>query len=544
MPTPLQRWLLLGGVQGLTYYVDATGGNDANSGRSQAQAWQTIAKVNASTFLPGDRILFKRGEAWVGTDLVVGSSGLPGRPIEFDAYGSGALPIIQGATAGNNASVDITGSYITIKNIHALTQPHTTNLTRGFRILAHDIVIDSCVAEGDKTQGGAFNNAKGIEAQGLGTAVYNLTIIYNECYNLMGNGGTGIDVGGAAGVDPGAGATNILIENNTIHDCGPMTWTFQQFGIYLIRANNVLCRKNHCYNIDTDGIQVEYSTNSIVEQNLVHNTGGRGIEIAFQLAGCNLTVRNNIVYTTRDAGIKLDSNNQSTNCYHNTIVNCGYGVGGRHGLMLVAGAKGSVVKNNLMIQDAVVVANVDKTCFYAGNATVLDNSIIDNNCCMFVNRTPIDRAYDITGVHKSFAQWQAAGTVHPDLHGMWADPVVVSSIHTTVDADSAAAQKVLNVASTVGFNPGETVMICMVGVRMEYRVIDTIQAGVSLTFTVNLTYTHTAAQSDSVFSCVWTDFHLQATSPCRGAGVNVGVLTDFDGVTRPDPPTIGAYEYV
>jgi hypothetical protein len=51
-------------VTAQSYYVDATLGNNARDGQSEANAWQTIAKVNASNFLPGDSILFKCGETW------------------------------------------------------------------------------------------------------------------------------------------------------------------------------------------------------------------------------------------------------------------------------------------------------------------------------------------------------------------------------------------------------------------------------------------------------------------------------------------------
>ncbi len=78
-----------------TYYVDATNGNDNNTGLSQITAWQTISKVNSSNFSPGDNILFKRGEIWREA-LVVPSSGSSGNPITFDAYGSGNNPIISG----------------------------------------------------------------------------------------------------------------------------------------------------------------------------------------------------------------------------------------------------------------------------------------------------------------------------------------------------------------------------------------------------------------------------------------------------------------
>ena len=70
--------------------------------------------------------------------------------------------------------------------------------------------------------------------------------------------------------------------------------------------------------------------------------------------------------------------------------------------------------------------------------------------------------------------------------------------NTTVDADSAEGQKILNVASTDGFSVDEYVKINEGGERAEIRKIYTIQDGVSLTFTVDLTYTHTQAQGDVV----------------------------------------------
>lgn len=85
------------------YYVDATNGQDINNGISQATAWQTIAKVNASRFIPGDQILFKRGEVWRET-LIVASSGTAGSPITFGAYGSGGKPKILGSVAKNSTS--------------------------------------------------------------------------------------------------------------------------------------------------------------------------------------------------------------------------------------------------------------------------------------------------------------------------------------------------------------------------------------------------------------------------------------------------------
>src|SRR5678816_543638 len=80
---------------GKTYFV-SNAGSDAANGLSTGTSWQTISKVNSSTFKPGDTILFKRGDTW-REQLTVPSSGQAGRPITFGAYGAGAQPIINAA---------------------------------------------------------------------------------------------------------------------------------------------------------------------------------------------------------------------------------------------------------------------------------------------------------------------------------------------------------------------------------------------------------------------------------------------------------------
>lgn len=50
-----------GNKNGQLFYVDAAHGDDNNSGLTTARAWKTLVKLNATTFLPGSNILFKRG---------------------------------------------------------------------------------------------------------------------------------------------------------------------------------------------------------------------------------------------------------------------------------------------------------------------------------------------------------------------------------------------------------------------------------------------------------------------------------------------------
>lgn len=83
-------------VAGTTYYVDSAAGNDQKDGKSAANAWRSLDKVNATTFLPGDKILFKAGGAWHG-QLWPKGSGTEGAPIMIDKYGEGtSLPCING----------------------------------------------------------------------------------------------------------------------------------------------------------------------------------------------------------------------------------------------------------------------------------------------------------------------------------------------------------------------------------------------------------------------------------------------------------------
>ncbi len=80
-----------------TYYV-SNAGDDANSGLTEELAWETLTKVNSTTFSARDQILFKRGDTFYGT-LTIPQSGTPGNPIIFGAYGIGENPILTGFTS-------------------------------------------------------------------------------------------------------------------------------------------------------------------------------------------------------------------------------------------------------------------------------------------------------------------------------------------------------------------------------------------------------------------------------------------------------------
>jgi len=77
-----------------TYHVDSQNGQDTNDGLSPTSAWRTLAKVNATTFGPGDRILLRAGTRYSGQLAPLGS-GTAGNPVTVGVYGGTERPVIE-----------------------------------------------------------------------------------------------------------------------------------------------------------------------------------------------------------------------------------------------------------------------------------------------------------------------------------------------------------------------------------------------------------------------------------------------------------------
>ena len=92
---PLQSASAVVTVTPRTFYVSSASGSDSNPG-TQAAPWKTIAKVNATTFSPGQTVAFEAGGVW-REQLTIWSNGSSGVPITFTSYGSGPSPVITGA---------------------------------------------------------------------------------------------------------------------------------------------------------------------------------------------------------------------------------------------------------------------------------------------------------------------------------------------------------------------------------------------------------------------------------------------------------------
>src|ERR671935_1892926 len=98
---------------GTTYYVNCAAATDGNG--SSASPWNNLTTVDAQTFAPGDSLLFNRGTTCAGS-FVFSSSGTSSNRITIGAYGTGALPAIDG-TGYNRAVKLLDTSYVTMQDL-------------------------------------------------------------------------------------------------------------------------------------------------------------------------------------------------------------------------------------------------------------------------------------------------------------------------------------------------------------------------------------------------------------------------------------------
>ncbi len=82
------------------YYFSSITGDDtrtAAQAQNPATPWKSIAKLNSyfSSLVPGDSVLFKKGETFYGS-ITISKSGTSGRTMNIGAYGAGSNPVLTG----------------------------------------------------------------------------------------------------------------------------------------------------------------------------------------------------------------------------------------------------------------------------------------------------------------------------------------------------------------------------------------------------------------------------------------------------------------
>jgi hypothetical protein len=308
---------------GTTYFVSPSG-SDSNSGLSAAEAWQSIGRVNQQLFNPGDSILFQRGGRYAGS-LQAQGSGLPDSPIGVGAYGTGALPIIDGT--GQECAVrlfnqqywqidslEITGSQrfgVFVSGDSSYTVLHYFRLTNlvihgaygtprwdsglvmvapmGDHLTFDDVVIDKVIAYDTSLWYGihvGFNlNHSYPTNPPMST---NVTIRNAQVHDVYGDG---ITV---------AQSQNVLIEKNVAYQTGlaPAGISYTPNAIWSWQCDQTVVQFNegystHSYSYDGGVFDIDWgSTNTTIQYNYAHNADGYCVAI---LGAHNVTTSNSIV---------------------------------------------------------------------------------------------------------------------------------------------------------------------------------------------------------------------------------------------------------
>ena len=145
------------GTGAVSYYVDATNGSDSNNGLTEGSPWKSLSKVSSTSFTEKSEILLKRGETW-NESLTISNN-----DISVNAYGSGALPILDGAIDSNFVIV-ATGIYAPVTNIVLATDERLGNVSKDgemMKFLAWDTDYTTTLGAA-ATDSYTYDNASGI----------------------------------------------------------------------------------------------------------------------------------------------------------------------------------------------------------------------------------------------------------------------------------------------------------------------------------------------------------------------------------------------
>lgn len=409
-----------------TYYYDATAGNNANAGTSEGAPLQTIAELNARTLLPGDRVLFKRGETWATTTYTVTNSGIPGRPIIYGAYGAGALPIIRGPGGNAQAIKNLATSGKSYLHFHDLDIDGNSNANYAMHLGGHDNLVEGCTIRGALLYGLWL-------ASTTSSFIYHTTV--RGC-SVTGNGQQGI-YGGSGGAGQNTWH-DCLIENNTVYSNG--TNSGAHHGIYCSDGYGNRIRRNTCYSNAAGGIKVNDQSGTSLGGTIVEGNYCYSNDAGIVLTAYATTVRNNLLPVNTSTGIHVLGTCDSSLVLHNTMVNSGYA-----GIRFLDGATaitGMTIKNNLIHQDLAVVGEGKMPVRLAGDGTLLAaQNTWDNNIYCYTGAAS-GYVFNCQAVaNKTLAGWQAFDG-SPDANSLTDEPVFVTEftdlhIQTTSPAKGA-----------------------------------------------------------------------------------------------------------
>lgn len=257
-------------VPAATYYVDCSAATNGNG--TQSSPWNNLTTVSSRPFAPGDSLLFKRGTTCTGF-FYFASSGTSSSRIIIGAYGTGALPIIDGNFT--QAAVELMNpSYVTMQDLEVING-------RTWGILATTNVDG--VSTGLILQNLVVHHVTGGSYQPQKRKWTGLVVVAPGVIDLPQNdsdGGLQWNWARLTHFD------TLLIDNVSAYDTtlwgGIFVWGMQLEGDTnwknhaqdrTRRSKNIIIRNSNVHDTYGDGFAVYLSDNVLMENNVVYRSG-------------------------------------------------------------------------------------------------------------------------------------------------------------------------------------------------------------------------------------------------------------------------------
>jgi parallel beta-helix repeat protein len=563
-------------INATNYYVSNTG-DDSKEGTTTQTAWKTLNKVNNTKFAPGDSILFERGGVW-REELKVPSSGAPGNPIVFGAYGSGAKPEIDGAdvisgmtSAGSNiwqkTAVTIQPNLMYLDGV--IGYPKTS---LGACTSERDWYWDSgtntlfvYTEKGDPSGNVELGQRKMIVFIGSNEniTVSNLNIQHS---NELNNPAVAINNSGGIFILSSAGTTtiswctiqknghhgiavqnssNIIIDGNTIlrngesHKKGHNVWIYAD----ITGTSNITFSNNQSNYSGHDGFRIHadykenYITNVDIHGNTFNNNNAAGLYV--QKLDSAVVYNNSFhsngdpVDDSEDYGIGISSCD-NLDVYNNTITNQLWGdaiqaysdstarYGSSHNMRLFRNYISDVTYG-----DGIHIAARDGQTF--------TNPKVYYNIINSVKHFGIMLGHADSGIPDSLDVFN--NTFYNNENGgvlMATDfPVVIKN---NIFANNGLTDVRASNSTTTGLTTSNNLYYRTSGNVLRY-------AGNAYTVATIRSFEANAQNKDPLFTDAANgDFSLQAGSPAINNGVDVGLTKDILGNPIVGTPDIGAVE--
>jgi len=405
------------------YYISPAG-NDSNPG-TEAQPWQSIAKVNDADLEPADTVLFEGGKTFTGTiTLDKNDAGTSDKKVTITSFGIGRA-IING---GNGSALTAEGTdYLVVKNINFIGSGRKTGNTEGGVIVsdANGAEIDHIAVSGFQKSGlsargvhniritNVYAHDNGADGIGVGASKtgWSQNVYIGHCVaennpgdptNLTNHSGSGIVVGELS---------NCLIEYCEAMNNG---WDMPRrgngpVGIWTWSADKVIIQfciahDNKSPGHDGGGFDIDGGvTNSILQYNLSYNNEGPGYflcQYPTATAFKNNIIRYNIsqddgTKNNRKSAIDIyggDVGMSDCQIYNNTIYiknGAPIGFGGIE-------APGFVISNNIFIFGGELISGDFKTGRFENNVYWR----VDDRDLLFYGHKTIDEWAQATGQEK------------------------------------------------------------------------------------------------------------------------------------------------